>query len=79
MKNDLEAYLTTQKKYAQSDIQSIDTKLGKLPTFPMYVVFKDEPGKTYTYTDRGVGQWSQIYPNKDVIDRGGVFKHWEGQ
>ncbi len=71
-------YLVNQKNVEASNILSIDTKIGKLPTFPMYVTFKDEPDKTYTYTDRGVGQWTQIFPNEDVIQKGGQFKHWEG-
>ncbi|WP_322923811.1 DUF3139 domain-containing protein [Paenibacillus campi] len=78
LKAGLRDYLVNQRNISASDIVSIDTKIGKLPTFPMYVTFRDEPDKTYTYTDRGVGQWVQIFPNEDVIQRGGQFKHWEG-
>lgn len=78
LKEGLTDYLVHQQNVEASNILSIDTKIGKLPTFPMYVIFKDEPDKTYTYTDRGVGQWTQIFPNEDVIQKGGQFKHWEG-
>ncbi|MFD1886625.1 DUF3139 domain-containing protein [Paenibacillus wenxiniae] len=78
LKEGLRDYLVHQQKVAASDILNIDTHIGKLPTFPMYVTFQDEPDRTYTYTDRGVGQWVQIFPNEDVIQKGGKFKHWEG-
>ncbi len=78
LKEGLTGYLVQQQNVEASNILSIDTKIGKLPTFPMYVTFKDEPDRTYTYTDRGAGQWTQIFPNEDVIQKGGQFKHWEG-
>ncbi|MEW4371641.1 DUF3139 domain-containing protein [Paenibacillus kandeliae] len=77
LKQDLMNYLIHDQHYTAADIYSIDTKISKLPTFPMYVVFRDEPNRIYTYTDRGVGQWTQLFPNEDVIHRGGQFKHWE--
>ncbi|WP_411343705.1 DUF3139 domain-containing protein [Paenibacillus sp. WLX1005] len=77
LKKDVTNYLVHEKRYAANDIYSIETKISTLPTFPMYVIFQDEPHQTYMYTDRGVGQWTQLFPNEDVISKGGQFKHWE--
>ncbi|MNY72042.1 hypothetical protein D3C86_2105080 [compost metagenome] len=48
-----------------------------MPKYVMFVVFTDEPGITFEYTDRGIGQWVQIGPSDGDILRGIKYNHLE--
>ncbi|KRE70839.1 DUF3139 domain-containing protein [Paenibacillus sp. Soil750] len=75
LEKDLQAYLVNEKQYEASEIFEIKAYFGKVPQIGAYVLFKDEPGVYYTYTDRGVGQWIQIGPSDADIRRGIQYKH----
>lgn len=48
-KNRVSTYLIEEKGFAKEDIESIEGKWGKLPTFYVIVTFKNEPSVNYTY------------------------------
>ncbi|NOU76660.1 DUF3139 domain-containing protein [Paenibacillus sp. LMG 31458] len=77
LEKELLEYLVNEKHYEVSEISDIKAYLGKVPQMGVYVLFKDEPGVYYTYTDRGVGQWIQIGPSEADIRRGLKFNHLE--
>jgi hypothetical protein len=77
LEKELQAYLVNEKHYDVSEIFEIKAIIGKVPQMGVYVLFKDEPGVYYTYTDRGVGQWIQIGPSDADIMRGLKYKHLE--
>lgn len=60
LEKDLKNYLIYEKNYKETDILSIEGKKSKMPKYAMFVVFIDEPGVTYVYTDRGIGKWVQL-------------------
>ncbi|MFC0396298.1 DUF3139 domain-containing protein [Paenibacillus mendelii] len=51
--NKMQDYLTITKGYKKEDILEIRCELSKLPKYPVYVTFKDEPNNTYTYVYLG--------------------------
>ncbi|MCP3776637.1 DUF3139 domain-containing protein [Paenibacillus sp. MZ04-78.2] len=71
--NDLEKkmllYLVETKHYKESDILNIKGKFGKMPTYVINVVFKNEPEVTYNYTLRDDQQWIQLGPSDGDIER----------
>ncbi|EGL16151.1 MULTISPECIES: DUF3139 domain-containing protein [unclassified Paenibacillus] len=46
------AYLTETKHYQEEEILSIEAKISKMPKYPIYVKFTDEPDVTYLYIYR---------------------------
>lgn len=48
-KKRVSTYLIEEKGFAKKDIELIEGKWGKLPTFYVIVVFKNEPNVEYTY------------------------------
>ncbi|MNG20363.1 hypothetical protein D3C84_1046130 [compost metagenome] len=77
LEEDLKNYLIYEKNYKETDIASIKGKKSKMPKYVMFVVFTDEPGITFEYTDRGIGQWIQIGPSDGDILRGIKYNHLE--
>ena len=59
-KNRVSTYLIEEKGFVNEDIELIEGKWGKLPTFYVNVVFKNEPHVKYTYFahDNDVYQFS---------------------
>lgn len=62
LENDLKNYLIINQGYHESDILSIKAKYSKMPQYPVYVKFTDDPETTYVFTDRGIGDWTQTDP-----------------
>lgn len=55
-------YLVNTKNYKDEEILSIKCEFSKLPQYPVYVTFKDEPNVTYVYSRGGYGLWYQFPP-----------------
>ncbi|WP_191089483.1 DUF3139 domain-containing protein [Paenibacillus glufosinatiresistens] len=60
LESDLKRYLVKEQGYSDSDIVSIEATYSKMPQYPVYVKFADDPDTTYLFTDRGIGDWTQI-------------------
>ncbi|MGE6575953.1 DUF3139 domain-containing protein [Paenibacillus xylanexedens] len=58
----LKEHLINVEGYKESDILSIEAKLSKMPKYPVYVEFADDPGTKYIFTDRQANQWTQLDP-----------------
>lgn len=58
----LKEHLINVEGYSESDIVSIKAKLSKMPQFPVYVEFTDDPGTIYVFTDRQANDWTQLSP-----------------
>ncbi len=46
--------------YSKSDIVSIKARHSKMPEYPVYVRFKNEPDVVYLFTDLGESEWKQL-------------------
>ncbi|UVI29274.1 DUF3139 domain-containing protein [Paenibacillus spongiae] len=72
--NKMHDYLTISKGYKEEEILGIRSELSKLPKYPVYVTFKDEPNFTYTYVYLGSEKgWFQFPPPGNYNPRD--FKH----
>ncbi|RRJ66968.1 DUF3139 domain-containing protein [Paenibacillus oralis] len=60
LEGSLEDYLINEKGYAKSDIISIKARHSKMPEYPVYVRFKNEPDVVYLFTDLGKSEWKQL-------------------
>ncbi|MCM3698097.1 DUF3139 domain-containing protein [Paenibacillus macerans] len=63
LEKSLKEYLISVEGYSDSDILSIKAKLSKMPQFPVYVRFADDPNTVYVFTDRGSSEWTQLDPS----------------
>lgn len=62
LEKNLKDYLINNQGYSESDILSIKAKTSKMPKYPVYVRFADNPEIIYIFTDRGIGEWIQLDP-----------------
>lgn len=77
LKRDVEEYLL-MKGYKSSDIISITTHYGKLPSFGARVIFADEPEVMYFYLEDTDGVRQYATPANLGSDKtNSVFKHQE--
>ncbi|MFF2156314.1 DUF3139 domain-containing protein [Paenibacillus chitinolyticus] len=67
-------YLINSKGYREEEILKIKCELSKLPKYPVYVTFKDEPDHTYLYSYDS-NEWFQFPPQGDYDPQ--KFKHLE--
>ncbi|MFD1175493.1 DUF3139 domain-containing protein [Paenibacillus puldeungensis] len=63
LEKSLKDFLISKQGYSESDILSIKAKLSKMPQFPVYVTFADDPNTVYIFTDRGISDWTQVDPS----------------
>ncbi|AZK46515.1 DUF3139 domain-containing protein [Paenibacillus sp. 3LSP] len=63
LEKSLKNYLISEQGYSESDILSVKAKLSKMPQFPVYVRFADDPDTVYIFTDRGASDWTQVDPS----------------
>lgn len=68
LENSLRDHLINVERYSDSDIISIKAKLSKMPTYPVYVRFADDPNTDYIFTDGNgdVPKWHQLDPKKPI-------------
>ncbi len=60
LEDSLREHLIRVEGYSPSEIVSIEAKLSKMPKYPVYVKFVDDPDIIYIYTDRNSNQWIQL-------------------
>ncbi|WP_217558285.1 DUF3139 domain-containing protein [Paenibacillus sp. GbtcB18] len=73
---ELRKYLIESRKYADEEILSLEGEHSKLPAYPVYVKFKDEPNVTYVYTHNG-DKWIQLEGARDQYGNLPKYKHDE--
>jgi len=64
LEDSLREHLIRVEGYSPSEIVSIEAKLSKMPKYPVYVEFADDPGIKYIFTDGNSNQWFQLDPKK---------------
>lgn len=62
LEDNLRDHLIRVEGYSPSEIVSIEAELSKMPKYPVYVEFADDPGVKYTFTDQNSNQWFQLSP-----------------
>ncbi|WP_405082149.1 hypothetical protein ACI48J_05985 [Paenibacillus chitinolyticus] len=73
---ELRKYLIESRKYADEEILSLEGEHSKLPAYPVYVKFKNEPNVTYVYTHIG-DKWIQLGGARDQYGNLPKYKHDE--
>lgn len=62
LETSLKEHLVKVEGYSENDIISIKAKLSKMPKYPVYVEFADDPGTKYVFSDRQANEWTQLDP-----------------
>lgn len=62
LETSLKEHLTKVEGYSEDEIISIKAKLSKMPKYPVYVEFADDPGTTYIFFDGYINEWTQLDP-----------------
>ncbi|MBO0603507.1 DUF3139 domain-containing protein [Sporosarcina sp. E16_3] len=71
-KNRVSTYLIEKKGFVKEDIESIEGKLGSLPTFYVIVTFKNEPDVKYMYFAHDNNVFQFDYQITDEGQREGI-------
>lgn len=60
LEDNLRDHLIRVEGYSPSEIVRIEAKLSKMPQYPVYVEFADDPDIVHIYTDRNSNQWVHL-------------------
>lgn len=60
LEDSLRDHLIRVEGYSPSEIVRIEAKLSKMPQYPVYVEFADNPDIVHIYTDQNSNQWVQL-------------------
>lgn len=63
LEDSLREHLIRVEGYSPSEIVRIEAKLSKMPQYPVYVEFADDPDIVHICTDQNSNQWVQLNAN----------------